>query len=165
MKKVFTSLLMTSLVISSIHAQTVANNDMYNGDFSKMNKYFNSLMQSSLNASRLNNLGYPRTNIENKKDKITLKFDLAGVEKKNIKLSINDDKILTVEGSKEERKEENSSNYVQKEIFHGSFKKSIQLPQNIDQSKLETSYKNGILTVVIEKKEIKKPKARIIPIK
>jgi len=164
MKKVFTSLVMSSLVISAIHAQTIENNNMENGDFAKMNKYFNSLIQSSLNASRLNNLGYPRTNIENKKDQITLKFDLAGIEKKNIKLSINDDKILTLEGTKEESKEENSSNYVKKEIFHGSFKKSIQLPKNIDQNKLNTSYKNGILTVVIQKKEIKKPKAKIIPI-
>jgi HSP20 family molecular chaperone IbpA len=41
----------------------------------------------------------------------------------------------------------------------------IQLPENIDENKLETEFKDGILTVTIPKIEIKKPKAKIIPIK
>jgi HSP20 family protein len=164
MKKIFTSLLVASL-LGGVANATVNTTDPYDADFAKMNQYFNSLIESHLNASALNNINYPRTNIQDTKDKIIIAFDLAGVPKENIKLSINDDKILTLEGEKKESKEDKSKNYVKKEIFYGSFKKMIQLPENINEDKLTTEFKNGILTVTIPKKEIKKPKAKIIPIK
>ena len=164
MKKFLTSLLAASLLGGTLSA---ANNitDPYDADFAKMNQYFNSLIESHLNAAALNNINYPRTNIQDTKDKIVIAFDLAGVNKENIKLSINDDKILTLEGEKKESKEEKSKDFVKKEIFYGSFKKMIQLPENINEDKLSTEFKNGILTITIPKTEVKKPKAKIIPIK
>jgi HSP20 family protein len=164
MKKIFTSLLVASLLGLSANATTNTTGP-YDADFAKMNQYFNSLIESHLNAAALNNINYPRTDIKDAKDKIIIKFDLAGVPKENIKLTINDDKILTLEGEKKETKEAKSKDYVKKEIFYGSFKKMIQLPENINEEKLSTEFKNGILTITIPKTEIKKPKAKVIPIK
>ncbi|MEN4045866.1 MULTISPECIES: Hsp20/alpha crystallin family protein [Sulfurimonas] len=164
MKKLVSSLLLSSLLTGSAFASMDAMNP-YDADFARMNQYFNSLIESHLSSSALNNFSYPRTDIQDAKDKIVLKFDLAGVDKKNIKLSIDDNKILTVKGEKKESKEEKSKDFVKKEIFYGEFQKSIQLPENIDESKLATKFENGILTVTIPKTEVKKPKARLIPIK
>ncbi|MBA1432550.1 MAG: Hsp20/alpha crystallin family protein [Epsilonproteobacteria bacterium] len=50
-------------------------------------------------------------------------------------------------------------------MFYGSFQKAIQLPENIDESKLSTKFENGILIVTIPKTEVKKPKVKVIPIK
>jgi len=164
MKKIATSLVLAALLGT---AASAANNvtDPYNADFAKMNQYFNSLIESHLTSSKLNNIGYPRMDISDSQKEIVIKFDLAGVNKENIKLSISNDKILTLKGEKKSSKEDKSKDYVKKEIFYGSFEKAIQLPENIDESKLTTKFENGILTVSIPKTEIKKPKAKVIPIK
>jgi len=164
MKKIITSLLLATLLGTTANAFSNVT-DPYDADFAKMNQYFNSLIESHLTSAKLNNIGYPRMDIADSKKEIVIKFDLAGVNKENIKLSISDDKILTLQGEKKESKEEKSKDYVKKEIFYGSFQKAIQLPENIDESKLTTKFENGILTVTIPKTEIKKPKAKIIPIK
>ena len=135
----------------------------YDAEFAKMNQLFNSLMNENFNAVKLKNFSYPRTDMQDLKNKCVLKFDLAGVPKENIKLSISDSKVLTIEGKKEQQSEDKSKTYVKKEIFYGSFKKVMQLPSDIDQNKLTTSYKNGILTLEIGK--TKKPKAKLIPIR
>jgi HSP20 family protein len=164
MKKIATSLVLAALLGT---AASAANNvtDPYNADFARMNQYFNSLIESHLTSSKLNNIGYPRMDISDSTKEIVIKFDLAGVNKENIKLSISNDKILTLKGEKKSSKEDKSKDYVKKEIFYGSFEKAIQLPENIDESKLTTKFENGILTVSIPKTEIKKPKAKVIPIK
>ena len=165
MKKILGGVLLSSLLTGSLFATPINIASPYDADFAKMNQYVNTLIQEHLSSSALNNFSYPRTDIVDAKDKIVLKFDLAGVDKKNIKLSIDENKILTLEGEKKESKEEKSKEFVKKEIFYGSFKKAIQLPQNIDENKLQTKFENGILTVTIPKVEIKKPKAKLIPIK
>ncbi len=164
MKKIVTSLLLATLLGTAANAASNTTNP-YDADFTKMNQYFNSLIESHLTSAKLNNIGYPRMDISDSAKEIVIKFDLAGVNKENIKLSISDDKILTLRGEKRASKEDKSKDYVKKEIFYGSFEKAIQLPENIDESKLSTKFDNGILTVSIPKTEIKKPKAKIIPIK
>jgi len=165
MKKIVKGILLSSLLAGSVMAAPMGDMNPYDADFLKMNQYFNSLIESHLSSSALNNFSYPRTDIQDAKDKIILKFDLAGVDKKNIKLFIDENKILTLEGEKKESKEEKSKEFVKKEIFYGSFKKAIQLPENINENKLQTNFKNGILTVTIPKTEVKKPKTKLIPIK
>ena len=164
MKNIVTSLLLATLLGTAANAASNTTNP-YDADFTQMNKYFNSLIESHLTSAKLNNIGYPRMDISDSAKEIVIKFDLAGVNKENIKLSISDDKILTLRGEKRASKEDKSKDYVKKEIFYGSFEKAIQLPENIDESKLSTKFDNGILTVSIPKTEIKKPKAKIIPIK
>jgi HSP20 family protein len=166
MKRFIGSLVAASVLASGAMAEdAIFVNNPYDKEFAKMNQYFDSLIQSHFSNAKLNNLSYPRTNIQDEKDKYILEFDLAGVPKENIKLSIDENNILTVEGKKEESKKEKDNNYVKQEIFYGAFKRMIQLPENVDQDKLETKYNNGVLTITIPKKEIKKPKAKIIPIK
>ncbi len=165
MKRVIPSIVLSSLLTCTLSAGAIAATDPYDADFAKVNQYFNSLIKSHMNSSPFGNINYPRTNIQELKDKLVVEFDLAGVDKNNIKLSIDDNKILTIKGEKKESKEDKSENFVKKEIFYGSFEKSIQLPENIDENKLETKFENGILKVIIPKTEVNKPKAKIIPIK
>ncbi|NPA65822.1 MAG: Hsp20/alpha crystallin family protein [Epsilonproteobacteria bacterium] len=163
MKKILLSLMVTSLL--SLSASTASTPFTDEPDLAKINQYFNSLIESHLATPAISNINYPRTDIINEADKIIIKFDLAGVDKDNIKLMIDDKKVLTIRGEKKEEKEEKGKTFVRKEIFYGSFEKSIQLPQNIDENKLDTKFENGILTVTIAKKPLKEPKAKIIPIK
>ena len=165
MKKIMSSVALLTALTLPLSAYSNFGSTPYDEEFAKMNQYFNKLIESHFNNAKISNLNYPRVDIKDTQKMYVIKFDLAGVPKENIKLSIDDNNILMLEGTKEQKVENKQENYVKKEIFYGSFKRMIQLPENIDQSKLETEFKDGILTITIPKIEVKKPKAKIIPIK
>jgi len=112
---------------------------------------------------KFDNINYPKLNMEELKDKYILKFELAGMDKKNIKLSLKDT-ILVLEGERKSSKEDKSKDYVKQEMFYGKFKRVVQLPDNIIVNKMENKFENGILTLSIPKKKVSEPKYRILKI-
>jgi len=164
MKKYLGAIALASLLTTVVSADSIDSKNPYVNEFAKMNQYFNTLVNEHFTNAKLNNFNYPRMNLVENAHEIILKFDLAGVPKKNIKLSINENNLLTIQGKKSINKKEKTKDVVKNEIFYGSFERAVQLPENIEQDKLTTSYKNGILTVVVPRKEIQKPKAKVIPI-
>ena len=67
--------------------------------------------------------------------------------------------VLTLRGEKQtERKEGDESRYHIVERSYGSFVRSFQLPQGLDESKIEASYNNGILSIHIPKSALAQPK-------
>ena len=69
---------------------------------------------------------------------------------------------LTIEGEKQEEKEEKKKDYYLHERRFGSFERSFQVPEGVDADKIEASFKKGVLTVVLPKKpEAQKPAKKI----
>jgi len=94
---------------------------------------------------------YPKMNaFENEKD-YTFQFEVSGIEKKDIKVTLTDQNILTIEGKKKELSKEEKKNMIRQEHFYGSFKRSISLPDDIDPNKIKVKYEHGIVTVTIQK--------------
>ena len=137
----------------------------YDKDFQEMQKFINTMVDSHLTRAKIGNFGYPRVNVQSTKENYIYEFDLAGVAKKDIKLSIDENNVLRLSGKKESRKEDKSDKFIKQEIFYGSFNRVMQLPDDIDQTKIDTKYDNGILKLTIGRKAIKKPKAKILEIK
>lgn len=166
MKRVTKSFLAMSLLATLLSADKILANQNINDDFQKMNDYINSMIQSHINTNYFAD-AFPKVNMSETTENYVLKFDLAGMKKDEIKLSIDQNNILTVEGERKTEKEEKDKNnsYVKQEIYYGKFKRSVRLPENADQDKLDTKYDNGILTVIVGKKVINKPKPKIIKIK
>jgi HSP20 family protein len=162
MKKILSPLI-SVLLMSGVALN--ANSFNYTNEFDEMNQFFNSMMKNHLNRAKLGNFGYPRVNVRDMKEYYIYEFDLAGVSKEHIKLTINENNLLTLEGKKESQLKDTKDGYVKQEIYYGSFKRIIQLPENANQEKLETSYDKGILTLTIPKKESKRIKSKVIPIK
>ncbi|MBO4520787.1 MAG: Hsp20/alpha crystallin family protein [Alphaproteobacteria bacterium] len=106
----------------------------------------------------------PKMDVADLKDKIEVKAELPGMEKDEVTLTC-ENGILTVSGKRKQETEEKSKDYYMKEISSGSFSRSVRLPENIDESKIEAEFKNGVLTVMIPKTEIKKDPVKTIPIK
>src|SRR3954462_15152992 len=85
--------------------------------------------------------------------------ELPGMRKEDIEISLQDG-VLTIGG---ERKSEtgdngNGENAARTERFPGKFRRSITLPTRVDASKLNATYKDGLLTVTLPKAEEAKPK-------
>lgn len=106
----------------------------------------------------------PKMDVADLKDKIEVKVELPGMEKDEVTLTC-ENGILTVSGKRKQETEEKSKDYYMKEISSGSFSRSVRLPENIDESKIDAEFKNGVLTVIIPKTEVKKDPVKTIPIK
>ena len=94
----------------------------------------------------------PAVNFSEKDGKYYFTADIPGVKKEDISVSV-ENGYLTVSGKKEESKEEKEANYYMKETHYGSFSRSFRLPEAVDESKIEATYKDGVLTVSVEKSE------------
>lgn len=88
---------------------------------------------------------------ENEKD---FKIEMAapGLEKKDFKIET-DNKVLTISSEKKEEKKEEKSDYSRREFSYQSFCRSFQIPENSLPDKIDAKYENGILTLIIPKKE------------
>ena len=76
--------------------------------------------------------------------------ELPGMDEKNIEAKFADG-VLTIKGEKQEEKEEKKRGYYMQERSFGSFHRTLQLPNGIDQDKIEASFKNGVLKVTLPK--------------
>lgn len=99
--------------------------------------------------------------LENK-DSVICKLEVPGLEPKDIHIVLQDD-ILTVRGEKEMAKEEKDETYYRNERQYGSFVRMFRLPVSVDGSKVNATFKNGVLTITLPK--VPAAKGTEIPIK
>ena len=88
---------------------------------------------------------------------VTLRFELAGVEPKDVEIRY-ENGVLTLRGERRMEKEEKKENYHRVEMSYGSFTRSFSLPAIVDAEKIKAEAKNGVLTVTLPKKAEAKPR-------
>jgi HSP20 family protein len=94
----------------------------------------------------------PSLDMAETKNAVVVKAEVPGLDPKDIDISLSGD-VLTIKGEKKQEKEEREENYHLIERSYGSFVRSIHLPTKVRSEKIEASYKNGILKVVLPKSE------------
>ena len=99
---------------------------------------------------------FPRVDVSDKEDSICVKAELPGMVKDDISVEI-EDLMLEIKGERKDESIEEGETYYRKEIGSGSFSRHFQLPSSIDPEKIEASFKDGILTIVIPKVDEAKP--------
>lgn len=102
-------------------------------------------------------LWFPTTDVLEDKKKITLKVEIPGVEARDIDVSL-DGRWLTIKGEKKQEKEEKEENFHRTERIYGQFRRTIELPAEVDPSKVDASYKRGVLKVELKKTKESQPK-------
>ena len=105
--------------------------------------------------------GAPAVDITESDKAYEVTAELPGMDEKNIAVKVVNGN-LTIEGEKQEEKEEKKKDYYLHERLFGSFERSFQVPEGVDADKIEASFKKGVLTVVLPKKpEAQKPAKKI----
>jgi HSP20 family protein len=100
----------------------------------------------------------PSVNISELDDKFVLELAAPGLEKKDFNIALEKGQ-LTISASKETNTEENESGrWTRKEFNFSSFKRSFHITDVVDAEKIQAEYQNGILSVVLPKKEEAKAK-------
>jgi len=97
----------------------------------------------------------PAVNTRETEDAYHLEVDLPGVKKEDIKVDIEDDKLV-ISGEKKLKNELKEDNYYKVESFYGTFKRSFAIPNEADVDKIKAESKDGVLEVVIPKLEKEK---------
>ena len=101
----------------------------------------------------------PAVDVRESDNELRLEVELPGINPEEVEITA-DNGILTVRGEKKtERKEgDEESRYHVVERSYGSFMRSFQLPQGLDESKIEADYNNGILSIHIPKTALPQPR-------
>ncbi len=99
----------------------------------------------------------PAVNIREDDKKYHLDLAIPGIDKKDLKIDINED-VLTISSEIKHENEENGDGYKRKEFSYSSFSRSFYIPENVNRDKIEANYKDGVLTVGLPKQEEDKTK-------
>lgn len=92
----------------------------------------------------------PRLDVKETEKAIVIAAELPGVDESDISVEVNE-RVLTIRGEKKQEKEESDKGYHLSERSYGSFMRSLQLPFAIDESKIEATYKKGVLSITVPK--------------
>jgi HSP20 family protein len=99
----------------------------------------------------------PAVNIKEDEKSFILDLAVPGIDKKELKIDINED-LLTISSETKNESEENTDGYKRKEFSYSSFCRSFQIPENVSKDKIEANYRDGILSVALPKIEEDKRK-------
>lgn len=82
---------------------------------------------------------------------------LPGMDRKDIELVL-EDHVLTIKGERKDESPNGDRTYFTREIDWGSFSRSFRLPDHIDANKISATYKDGVLTIELPKREEARPR-------
>ncbi len=106
----------------------------------------------------------PLANIHESETSHTIELAVPGLKKEDIKIELKENRLTISADVKKEATPENNKN-VRKEFSYHSFKRSFNLPKLVDTEKIEAKNENGLLTVLIPKKEEEIKKNKLIAVK
>ncbi|CAO2840645.1 unnamed protein product [Amaranthus hypochondriacus] len=92
------------------------------------------------------------------------KVDLPGLKKEEVKVEVEEGRILQISGEKSKEQEEKNDKWHRLERSSGKFLRRFRLPENTKMDEVKANLENGVLTVTIPKVEQKKPEVKAIDI-
>lgn len=117
-------------------------NDLFNDDFFGSQNLVKS------------NFTIPSVNIKETPESYSLELAVPGKKKEDFNIQLDHDLLTISSEDKSESTEENKKeNYTRREYKYSSFSRSFTLPEAADGEKIVANYKDGVLNVVISKKE------------
>lgn len=152
---------MTRLIVNPQHL----NRDEFLTPFDKifdqmMNKQFPAF-QEEVGVS-FNQGAYPKVNIYEYDDRIGIMAEIPGLDRKNVSVEV-EQNLMTISGDKHGF-EGDGAKCITRELKHSSFKRSFNLGEHLDGEDISASFKDGMLTISIPKKEPEVPKKKMVKI-
>ena len=130
-----------------------------------MRRFFDDFDNNFLNITPLMNRGnfMPFVDINEDRENLYFIVELPGLAKDDVKLTIAEG-TLTIRGEKKREQEHQDRNFYRMERSYGEFVRQFTLPEGVKEEDVEADFKDGILEIIVPKKEPSKPKEREIPI-
>ncbi|SKB61962.1 heat shock protein Hsp20 [Salegentibacter holothuriorum] len=114
-------------------------------------------------TTNVNSIGtsIPAVNIQETEDNFSVEVAAPGKTKEDFNIELNND-VLTISSEEKQKNEtsEKSGRYTRKEFSYSTFKRAFSLPDSVDSEKISASYKDGVLTIALPKREEAKVQAK-----
>lgn len=132
--------------------------------FERMPLYRHAGRAESLFPTTRGQFQVPSIDVVEADDKFLISVDLPGMTEKDVEV-IASNHHLTIRAAKKEQQEEQREGMLMVERWHGACQRTFELPPSVDQSKIDASLKDGVLTLTLGKTPEAKQQSRNIPIK
>jgi HSP20 family protein len=133
---------------------------MFGGSFGVSSLFDDMPMRSSLGP--LGDATWaPQIEVLEHDGNLLVRADLPGLDRDDVRVSV-DDHILTIEGERQDKREEKREGYFHSERAYGSFQRRIALPRGADASSCDASFENGVLEV---RMKLPQPSSRRVEIR
>ena len=121
--------------------------------------FFDDFFRKDWFGNELSTFTQPAVNIIEKDDEYMVELAAPGMKKNDFHVEL-EEQVLTISYETKEEKEDKDKEgrYAKREFNYSSFSRSFMLPKSIDQEKIKGEYKDGVLKLLIPKKEEAKPK-------
>jgi HSP20 family protein len=132
----------------------------------EINRVFDHFIQGGIRADEAVQASYwtPAVDIAEFENEYVVKMELAGVNKDDVKISL-ESNILTVKGEKKQEKDEKDMNVRHIERSYGSFQRSFTLPKRVKSDSIDAVFTEGVLSISLPKAEEAKPKQIEVKVK
>jgi HSP20 family protein len=91
-------------------------------------------------------------------------IELPGMDEKDVDIMLSG-RLLTIRGEKKEDEKEEGKDYYRRERKFGSFRRTLELPGEVDESKIEASFRKGVLRVILPRTAEAQSKIKHIDVK
>jgi HSP20 family protein len=103
----------------------------------------------------------PPVDIFERGNEIVLKVDLPEVSQNEVEIRV-EENMLIIQGERRFIKDTPDENYIQIERPYGTFHRTFNIPRTIDQEGIKASFKDGVLRVVLPRKQETQPKQIVV---
>jgi len=100
----------------------------------------------------------PSVDISETDEEYLIKAEIPEVDKKDVRVTVQDG-LLSIQGERRQEREEKGKRFHRVERSYGTFLRTFDLPDGVDEDKLKAEFKEGMLLVHLPKTEKAKPKA------
>ena len=94
----------------------------------------------------------PAVNVTETKNQYSVKLAVPGMDKKDFKIDI-EGRMLTISAEKETQTEKEEEKYSRREYNYSSFSRSFNLPEDVEEERIQASYTNGELVLNLPRKQ------------
>ena len=105
---------------------------------------------------------YPKVNVYEYDDKIGIVAEIPGLDKSNVSVDV-EEQVLTISGDKHGF-DSDGGKCITRELKQSAFKRSFNLGEYLDGTKVSAKFKDGMLSISVPKKEPEKPKKTFVKI-
>ena len=106
----------------------------------------------------------PPVDIYEDEESVVIKAEVPDIDQKDIEVRI-EDNTLMLKGERKLDQSIQKENYHRVERYYGPFQRSFSLPATIDQEKIKANCERGVLTIILPKREEKRPKQITVEVK
>jgi HSP20 family protein len=123
----------------------------------EMNRLFASTFTRNAETDLMSGAWSPSVDIFENQNEIVLEAELAGLKPEDVEISI-ENNVLTIRGERKFEKKEEGDNFHRVERSYGSFTRSFTLPPTVQTENVTAEFENGVLRLVLAKREEAKPR-------